>query len=66
MVKINWQGDMQQIAERFGWYDPAKLDLTAPVYDSFEEWVQAHGLTEFVRARRHRGYLLPHLRSLIY
>lgn len=30
-------GQMQQIAQRIGMYDPAKLNMEAPVYDSFDE-----------------------------
>jgi hypothetical protein len=42
MEKMQWWGDMQQIAFRLGLYDPKGMNLDAPVYDSFEEWVAAH------------------------
>lgn len=34
---------MLQIAERFGLSDPARLDLGAPVFDSFAAFVDHHG-----------------------
>lgn len=41
-----WRGDMQQIAQRLGLYDPSHLDLTAPVYPSGAAMVSA-----FIRTR---------------
>lgn len=32
---------MLRIAERMGWYDHRKLDMTSPVFDSFEEMIEA-------------------------
>lgn len=32
---------MARIAERLGMYDRTKLDMSAPVYESFSEWVDA-------------------------
>ena len=43
MHKSDAQGDLQQIAERLGMYDRDKLKMDAPVYDSLDEFVEAHG-----------------------
>lgn len=34
-------GQLARIAERFGMYDPSKLDMDAPVYDDLEQFVEA-------------------------
>ena len=41
LKKLNKHGRMLQIAERLGLYDPSKLDMSAPVFDSFEEMIDA-------------------------
>jgi hypothetical protein len=46
-------GDMQQIAMRIGLFDPSKLDLSVPVYPTFDAFVLAKGGTPRPwRARR--------------
>lgn len=40
--KTNQRGDMQQIAQRLGLYDPGRLDMTAPVFSTFLEWIKAN------------------------
>lgn len=40
--KENAPGQMMRIGERLGLYDRFKLDMTAPVYDSFKQMIQAH------------------------
>lgn len=48
-------GDMQQVAERLGLFDPGRLDLNAPVYPNFDAFVRAKGGTPRPwRARRRR------------
>jgi hypothetical protein len=42
LEKENSPHQMMRIAERLGMYDRTKLDMTAPVYDSIEECVEAH------------------------
>lgn len=42
MAKMDWWGDMQQIAERLGIFHPSKLDMKAPVYASLKDWIDAH------------------------
>lgn len=39
LEKINEPSQMMRIAERLGLYDPAELDMAAPVYDS---WAAMH------------------------
>lgn len=41
MHKVERQGDMQQIAERLGLYDRDQLRMDAPVFDSFEQMIEA-------------------------
>lgn len=38
-----------RIGERLGLYDRRALDMTAPVYDTIDDWVSAH-----LAARQHR------------
>lgn len=38
--KEGTDGQMVQLAVRLGFYDPSVLDLSAPVPDSLNEWVQ--------------------------
>lgn len=33
---------MMRVCERLGMYDPSKLNMDAPVYDSFDEMYDAH------------------------
>lgn len=39
--KTNTEGAMQQIAERLGLYDPSILDMGSPVFDSWDDMVEA-------------------------
>lgn len=41
MEKADRRGDMQQIAQRLGLYDPSKLDMSAPVFETFEKMIEA-------------------------
>lgn len=41
LEKLNMPSQMMRIAERFGMYDHKKLDMKAPVYDSFDEMYEA-------------------------
>ena len=41
LEKLERPSQMMRIAERIGMYDRKKLDLSAPVYDSFEEMYDA-------------------------
>jgi hypothetical protein len=42
MHKSDRQGDLQQVAERLGLYDRGELRMDAPVYDTFEQMIEAH------------------------
>lgn len=39
--KLGESSQMMRIAERLGLYDHTKLDMDAPVYDSWEEMIEA-------------------------
>jgi hypothetical protein len=41
LEKLNKPSQMMRIAERLRLYDRTKLDMLAPVYDSFEEMIAA-------------------------
>ncbi len=41
MEKEGRSSQMMRIAERVGMYDASKLDMDAPVYDSFDEMAEA-------------------------
>lgn len=41
MEKEGRSSQMMRIAERLGMYDPSKLDMEAPVFDSFDEMYEA-------------------------
>jgi hypothetical protein len=41
MEKEGRSSQMMRIAERFGMYDPRKLDMKAPIYESFDEMARA-------------------------
>lgn len=41
LEKTKSRSQLMQIGERFGLYDPAQVDLSAPVYESFEEMAEA-------------------------
>ena len=43
MEKSESLGSLQQIAERLGLYDPSQMNLNAPVYENFDQMIQAHG-----------------------
>jgi hypothetical protein len=57
LEKLNRPSQMMRISERLGMYDRRKLDMAAPVFDSFEEMREAmereHGPKK-VRRRRAR------------
>lgn len=40
--KMEMPGQMMRIAERLGFYDATKLDMTAPVFDDVEEFIDHH------------------------
>lgn len=42
LEKLKRPNQMMRIAERLGMYDHAKLDMTAPVFDTSEEFVEHH------------------------
>jgi hypothetical protein len=52
MEKEQRSGQMMRIAERLGMYDPTKLDMGAPVYNSFKEMANAQDARSRRRARR--------------
>jgi hypothetical protein len=54
MEKEERSSQMMRIAERLGMYDPRKLNMAAPVYDSFEEMYEAHVNEERPRPRRRK------------
>jgi hypothetical protein len=41
LEKLERPSQMMRIAERLGMYDSSKLDMTAPIYDSFKEMFEA-------------------------
>lgn len=42
MEKLGESSQMMRISERLGLYDRTKLNMAAPVYDSWEEMYEAH------------------------
>lgn len=46
MEKSELPNQIVRISERLGVYDPARLDMAAPVHDSFAAFVYHHGGTE--------------------
>ena len=42
LEKIEQPGQMMRIGERLGFYDRHALDMTAPVFDSVEEFIKRH------------------------
>lgn len=42
MIKEDRSSQMMRIAHRLGMFDPAALDMAAPVYASFDEMHEAH------------------------
>lgn len=40
--KRGLKGNMLQVAQRLGFYDPAKLDMAAPIYESAEAMRAGH------------------------
>jgi len=54
LEKLHRPSQMMRISERLGMYDPRKLDMDAPVFDSFDEMydAQEEALTKNVRRRR--------------
>lgn len=41
LEKLGRPSQMMRISERLGMYDPRKLDMTAPVFESFEQMREA-------------------------
>jgi hypothetical protein len=41
LEKLHRPSQMMRIAERLGLYDPTKLDMRAPVFDSFKKMIAA-------------------------
>jgi hypothetical protein len=41
MIKEDRSSQMMRISHRLGMFDPEKLDMGAPVYDSFDEMAEA-------------------------
>jgi hypothetical protein len=41
MERDGLAGQMTRMAEGFGYYDPKRLDMAAPVYASLTDWVRA-------------------------
>jgi hypothetical protein len=52
MEKEGRSSQMMRIAERLGMYDPTKLDMEAPVYDTFDEMADAQAELGDRRRRR--------------
>lgn len=48
MEKEGYSNQMVRIAESMGLYDPTKIDMAAPVYDSLAEWVASYRTTPTV------------------
>jgi hypothetical protein len=40
-IKTDSQGQLQQVAERLGMYDRRKLNMVAPVYETWEAMIEA-------------------------
>jgi hypothetical protein len=55
MARSKQWGDMQQLAMRLGLFDPRKLDMSAPAFESLQAFVRANGGTD-ARWRPDRGY----------
>lgn len=41
LEKLEQPSQMMRIAQRLGMYDPSKLDMSAPVFDDFDEMAEA-------------------------
>lgn len=55
--KTGSSNQMVQLAERFGMWDPSKLDMDSPVYESARDMVEAHERQDALEreaARRNR------------
>jgi len=52
MLKTECLGDLQQIAERLGLFDPKLMKLDAPVVETFQQFIAAQ--PGMVRSRRRR------------
>lgn len=44
MEKSGLRNRIMQIAQRLGLYDPAKLQMDAPVYESLDAWLASYGI----------------------
>lgn len=54
LEKLEQPSQMMRICERLGIYDRSKLDMAAPVFDSFEDMIAAARFTDR-KPRRGRG-----------
>lgn len=54
LEKLERPSQLMRIAERIGLYDRRKLDMDAPVYDTFEEMADAHAAADNRRRRRRK------------
>ena len=52
LEKLGRPSQMMRICERVNLYDPSKLDMGAPVFDSFEEMIKAQSRPTRRRRRR--------------
>lgn len=41
LEKQEMPNQWMRVGERFGWYDPSKLDMNAPVFDSPDQMIEA-------------------------
>lgn len=57
MEKEGWSSQMMRISERVGLYDHRKLDMVAPVYETFDEMHAAHVRAERTTKKRAGGIL---------
>src|SRR5580765_7799694 len=55
MARTRRWGDMQQIAQRLGLFDPSKLNLEARVFDDFGDFVRFYGGTVRAWIQQRRG-----------
>jgi hypothetical protein len=54
MEKIQEPSQMMRICERLGFYDHTKLDMKAPVYDSWDEMIESCARANTRPAKRRR------------
>lgn len=41
LEKLELRSNLMRVYERMGWYDPKKLDMKAPIFDSFDAMANA-------------------------